>query len=146
MPVVISSRVELLSVKTLIMGIEENKIIPPFDLCEAYNRIRQTDKMDFIISLMTGFPILPLVFDGTVRPWRILDGVKRLALIWAFYNNEFHIDDTRYMFIGGEKCFDDMPLYRRRRFLSARIPCYIINPPTKESTVDDIENKIRRTL
>lgn len=142
----ITTRIELISVKTLIEGLEERHIVPDSDLYELGSDIPQYVRQDFIVSLMAGIPVLPFVFDGTVRPWRVLDGEKRLALIWAFYANNFPIEDSLYMQVGGQRLFGELPLFKKRKFMSTKIPCYVINPPTSLGAVNDIKKRMNRPL
>lgn len=142
----ITTRIELIPVKTLIEGLEDGHIEPNRNLPELGRYIHQKDRQDFIVSLMAGMPVLPFVFDGTVRPWKVLDGEKRLALIWAFYAGKFPTDNSPYFFVGGEKYFEELPLFKRRRFLSTKIPCYVINPPTSHEAVNDIKRRMNKQL
>ena len=142
----ISSRIEFIPVKILIEELEERHILSDKDLYEVGQNIHQNDRTDFIVSLMAGMPVLPFVFDGTVRPWKVLDGVKRLALIWAFYEGEFPIEDSPYLFVDGRRFFEELSLFKRRRFLSTKIPCYVINPPTGQKAVNDIKKRMNRAL
>lgn len=142
----ITTRIELISVKTLIEGLEDGHIEPNRNLFELGRYIPQEDRLDFIESLMAGMPVLPFVFDGTDRPWQVLDGEKRLALILAFFAGKFPIEDSPYLCVGGEKYFEELPLFKRRRFLSTKIPCYVINPPTSPGAVNDIKKRMNRSL
>lgn len=142
----ITTRIELIPVKTLIAGLEDGHIEPDRNLFELGRSIPQEDRQDFIVSLMAGVPVLPFVFDGTDSPWQVLDGEKRLALIWAFFAGKFPIEDSPYLFVGGEKYFEELPLFKRRRFLSTKIPCYVINPPTSSGAVNDIKKRMNRPL
>lgn len=142
----ISTRIELIPVKTLIEGLGDGHIEPDRNLFELGRYIPQEDRQDFIVSLMAGVPVLPFVFDGTVRPWRVLDGEKRLALIWAFYADKFPIEDSPYMLVGGQRLFGELPLFKKRRFMSTKIPCYVVNPPTSGAAVSDIKNRMNRPL
>lgn len=142
----ITTRIELIPVKTLIEGLEDGHIEPDRDLFELGRYISQEDRQDFIVSLMAGMPVLPFVFDGTGRPWRVLDGEKRLAVIWAFYADKFPIVDSPYMLVHGQKLFGELPLFKKRRFMSTKIPCYVVNPPTSRAAVNDIKNRMNRPL
>lgn len=142
----ISSRVELLSVRTLLMGLDNENIVTSHNLYDVGEKVIPSYRKDYIVSLMIGVPIIPLVIDGTTKPWRVLDGEKRLALLWAFSENKFPIEDSPYMYVGGRMYFDDLSLFRQRRLMSTKIPCYIINPPTSQGVVDDIKNVIKRSL
>lgn len=142
----ITTRIELIPIKTLIEGLEDGHIEPDRNLFELGRYIPQEDRQDFIVSLMAGVPVMPFVFDGTDRPWRVLDGEKRLALIWAFYSNTFPIEDSPYMFVGGQKLFGELPLFKKRRFMGTKIPCYVVNPPTSRAAVNDIKNRMNRPL
>lgn len=142
----ITTRIELIPIRTFIEKLEVRHIVTNRDLYELGQYIPQYDRQDFIVSMMAGMPVLPFVFDGTDRPWRVLDGEKRIALIWAFYAGNFPIQDSPYFFVGGEKYFEELPLFKRRRFLSTKIPCYVINPPTSPAAINDIKNRMNRLL
>lgn len=142
----ITTRIELISIKTLIEGLEKGHIVPDRNLYELGRGIHQDDRQDFIVSMMAGIPVLPFVFDGTYRPWRVLDGEKRLALIWAFSAGNFPIEDSPYLFVGGKRYFEELPLFKRRRFLSTKIPCYVINPPTNPNAINDIKKRMNKPL
>lgn len=142
----ITTRIELIPIKTFLEELEVRHIVANRDLYELGSYISQYDRQDFIVSMMAGIPVLPFVFDGTDRPWRVLDGEKRIALIWAFYAGKFPIQDSPYLFVGGKKYFQELPLFKRRRFLSTKIPCYVINPPTSPTAINDIKNRMNRPL
>lgn len=142
----ITYRMESILVKTLIEGLEDGHIEPDRDLYELGRSILQIDRQDFIVSLMAGMPVLPFVFDGTIRPWKVLDGERRLALIWAFYADIFPIMDSPYMMVGGQRRFSELPLFKKRKFLSTKISCYVINPPTSPAAVNDVKNRMNRPL
>lgn len=142
----IATRIEMIPIRSLIEDLEDGHIKPDRDLYELGKHVPQDDRQDFIVSLMAGMPVLPFVFDGTDRPWRVLDGEKRLALIWAFFTGKFPIDNSPYLFVGGENYFEELPLFKRRRFLSTKVPCYVINPPTSPKAVKDIKKRMNRPL
>lgn len=142
----ITSRIELIPVRILIEGLEEGHIVSDRDLYELGRNISQPARQDFIVSLMAGMPMLPFVFDGTDRPWRVLDGEKRLALIWAFYADKFPIENSPYILVGGRSFFGELPLFKKRKFMSTKIPCYVINPPTSQIAIKDIKHRMNKPL
>lgn len=142
----ITYRTESIPVKSLIEGLDRGLIFPDRDLYKLGRDVPQCDRKDFIVSLMVGMPVLPFVFDGTDRPWKVLDGEKRLALIWAFYTDKFPIEDSPYMLVGGQRYFSELSLFKKRKFLSTKISCYVINPPTSPTAVNDVKSIMNRPL
>lgn len=142
----ITTRIELITIKSLVESLENRIIMLESDVYELGRDVPQYARQDFIVSLMAGMPVLPFVFDGTDRPWRVLDGKKRLALIWAFYADKFPIEDSPYMLVGGQRFFGELSLFKKRKFMSTKIPCYVINPPTSQAAVNDIKNRMNRML
>lgn len=100
----------------------------------------------YVESVIIGMPLLPLVFDGSVMPWKTIDGVKRLAALLAFANSKYKLGESSYSRLPKFQYFDDMSPFLRNRFMRAQIPCYIINPGTPKEIIDDIKKRIRTSF
>lgn len=100
----------------------------------------------YIESVIIGLPLLPIVFDGSKAPWRIIDGSKRLQIIWDFAFNRFRLDDASFYHMPEHLSFDEMNPYLKNRFFKAVVPCYIINPGTPPDVIYEIRKRIRTDL
>ncbi len=141
----INYRSQTLTVEKLLYGLREGHIsnLAVRDYTKELSVIRSAS---YVESVMIGIPLLPIVFDGSITPWYVIDGVKRLAALSAFANDEFQLENASYSRSPKYQYFDDMSLFLRNRFLRAQIPCYVINPGTPKEIIDDIEKRIRTRL
>ena len=141
----INFRSQTMTVEKLIYGLRNNHI-EDFAVRNFANELSVNKSASFVESVMMGLPLLPIVFDGSVTPWYVIDGVKRLAALFAFANNRYQLGESSYSRIPSFQYFDDMNFILRNRFLRAQIPCYIINPGTPREIIEDIEHRIRKSL
>ena len=141
----INFRSQAMSVETLLYGLKD-KHIEDVAVREFVKELHIGKSASFVESVIIGLPLLPIVFDGSVSPWYIIDGIKRLAALLAFTNNKFQLENAFYTRSPQFQFFDDLSLFLRNRFLRAQIPCYIINPGTPKEIIDDIEKRIRTRL
>jgi len=141
----INFRTQTMTVEKLLYGLRDNHI-SNLSVRNYTNELSVTRSASYVESVMIGLPLLPIVFDGSITPWYIIDGVKRLAALLAFVNNKFQLERTSYTRSPQFQFFDDMSLFLRNRFLRAQIPCYIINPGTPKEIIVDIEKRIRTRL
>lgn len=139
----ISFRTQTMTVEKLLNRLEDGDIE---DRHVIYNLYSSINYSRFIESVITGLPLLPLIFDGSRAPWRIIDGAKRLSVIWNFANNNIQLLKTNDSRIPEYTYFEGMSIFLRNRFLDAPIPCYIINPGTPTYVIDDIQERIKTIL
>lgn len=141
----INFRSQTMTVEKLLCGLRDNHI-EDFAVRNYANELSIYKSASFVESVIIGLPLLPIVFDGSVTPWYIIDGVKRLSALLAFANNSYQLGESSYSRIPSFQYFDDMNFFLRNRFLRAQIPCYIINPGTPREIIEDIEHRIRKNL
>lgn len=134
-----------MTVEKLLYGLRDNHI-DGFAVRNFTNELSVNRSASYVESVIIGLPLLPMVFDGSVTPWYVIDGVKRLAALLTFANNGYQLGKSSYYRIPSFQYFDDMNIILRNRFLRAQIPCYIINPGTPRDIIDDIEKRIRRNM
>jgi len=102
-------------------------------------------KSRFIESLMIKLPIPLFYFDGSVRPWRVIDGLQRLHTVTGFIRGDFKLGGLEYL---AHECmglrFDDIrfPGYLRDRIYNAEVIAYVINPGTPPDVKYNIFQRI----
>ena len=141
----INFRSQPMTVEKLLCGLRDNHI-EDFTVRKFVNELFVNRSASYVESVMIGLPLLPIVFDGSVTPWYVIDGVKRLAALLAFANNKYPLGESSYSRIPRFQYFDEMSFILRNRFLRAQIPCYVINPGTPREIIEDIEERIKRSL
>ncbi|NTS43036.1 DUF262 domain-containing protein [Flavisolibacter sp. BT320] len=102
-------------------------------------------KSRFIESLMIRIPIPAFYFDGSQKPWRVVDGLQRLHTIRSFLRDEFKLTSLEYLQKEcGGKNFNDLkfPSYLKQRILDAKIVAYVINPGTPNNVKHNIFKRI----
>lgn len=109
---------------------------------ELWNLVQ---KSRFIESLMIKIPIPAFYFDGSQKPWRVVDGLQRLHTIRSFLRDEFKLTSLEYLQKEcGGKNFNDLkfPGYLKQRILDAKIVAYVINPGTPNNVKHNIFKRI----
>jgi len=135
-----------MTVEDLLYGLKNGKI-EAYDVLkyDKFSILPQNSSL-YIESVIIGLPLLPLVFDGSHATWFIMDGAKRLSIIWNFAHNSTPLKRTYYSRLPEYTNFEDMSPFLRNRFLKAPILCYIINPGTPTDIIDDIQERVRIKL
>ena len=141
----INFRSQTMTVEQLLYGLRDGHIAD-FAVRKYADELSINSSASYVESVIIGLPLLPIVFDGSVTPWYVIDGVKRLAALLAFANNRYQLGESSYSRLPRFQYFDDMSFFLKNRFFRAQIPCYIINPGTPKEIIDDIEKRIRTRL
>lgn len=140
----ISIRMDVLTIEDLLDAIGTNKLILRSDV---HLPVRLKDRSYFIESIFLNIPMIPFVIDGRYNKWAVVDGNKRLLILYKFYCNTV---SWRYSkFITGiefPKKFSQLSLFMQRRFLNCKVPCYIINPGTPYAVAKEIKERYQNQL
>lgn len=107
-------------------------------------------KSRLIESLIMRIPLPIFYFDGSQRPWKVIDGLQRLTTLYLFQKGwSFELRDMEYMKELEGKVFFDIPFQFRRAIETATIEAYVINPGTPDKVRLNIFQRINslgRTL
>lgn len=141
----INFRHQTMTVENLLYGLRDGQI-HDVSVRKFAKELSVKKSASFVESVMIGMPLLPIVFDGSISPWYVIDGVRRLAALLAFANNDFQLENASYSRLPRFQYFDEMSPFLRNRFLRAPIPCYIVNPGTPMEIIDDIEKRLKIRL
>lgn len=142
-------RLQHFTVAKMVSMIEEGRleILEENDLQRLPDLWDERRKSLLIESLMINLPLPMFYFDGSDRPWRVIDGLQRLTTIYQFIsessNQRFvlkHLEYLREDYDGDS--FDLLPLYMQRRILEAPIEAFVINPGTSASVKYSIFQRI----
>ena len=117
------------------------------DLQRNNNLWAKPVKSKFIESLMIRLPIPALYFDGSQKPWRIIDGLQRIYTIISFIDeshpDKFSLSGLDFL---SEECygkfFPNIPGYLRARILNAELIAYVINPGSPSEVKYNIFKRI----
>lgn len=140
----ISIRIDVLTIEELLNAIDAKKIILQSDVRLPYSF---KDRSYYIESIFLNIPMIPYVIDGRYNKWTVVDGNKRLLILYKFYCN---IVSWRYSkFVAGiefPKKFSQLSSFMRCRFLNCKVPCYIINPGTPYVVAKEIKERYQNQL
>ena len=138
----INIRSQQIPVYALVQGVREGRIV----YGNYSYRVSQTSASKYIESLILNIPSSPLYFDGTISPWRVIDGVKRLSCILDFVNNSFPLRGLEYVGIYDHCPFSGLPPFIQSRLMNSPVHCYVVNPGTPTDVVDNIGKRIKSKL
>ena len=137
----ISYRIENIPISVLLRGIEEHHIfLQDRNINRGFIHWSDEKRGKYINSIFAGMPILPIIFDGTTRPWKVISGKEALTAILDFYNNKLKISRSKYIPLVSPFYYNNIPFFLKRKFVSTRIQCYVINPPTSVLDVKEIKD------
>ena len=91
----------------------------------------QTQKSQYIESIMIRAPLNPIVLHGNPFNHTIIDGLNRISAVIEFVNDNFELCDLRLMHDLEGKKFSDFIRGYQRRLEEMRITIYIIESPGK---------------
>jgi hypothetical protein len=83
--------------------------------------------------------------DGTIKPWRVIDGLQRLNTIVSFLSNEFKLKSLEYLEKDCEDLYfkdEQFPGFLKERILNAELTAYVISPGTPEDVKYNIFQRI----
>ncbi len=96
-----------------------------------------------IESLIMRIPIPIFYLDGSIKPWKIIDGLQRITTLYQFiHKNGFELTNLEYLKTLENKTFEELPFNYQRVIRNAIIQAYIINPGTPEKVKFNIFQRI----
>lgn len=139
----VNMRLQHFRVFDLMANVEANNIQDErfYGLYDNWNPIRRSQ---YIESLIIQLPTPLLYFDGSKKPWEIIDGFQRINTLLLFIAGKFKLIGLEYIVLEGEgHSFQSLPDNIRKRILDAKILGYVINPGTPVSVKASISRRIR---
>lgn len=145
----INIRMQHFTVSEIVEMFNENSIdiLSEDDLQRHSGLWDQEKKSLFIESLMIKLPIPMFYFDGSQKPWRIIDGLQRLHTIYSYLNpateKRFKLKGLEFLGEeGDDRYFDELPGYLKGRIMGSQLEAYVINPGTPEGVKYNIFKRI----
>lgn len=107
------------------------------------NQWNNEQKSRLIESLIMRIPLPIFYFDGSERPWKIIDGLHRLTTLYTFMKGQsFQLEKLEYLTELNEKTFFQLPFKYRRVIEESTIEAYVINPGTPDKVKLNIFQRI----
>lgn len=104
------------------------------------------EKSRLIESLLMRIPLPIFYLDGSLRPWKIIDGLQRLTVLDEFINrNSFELTELEYVKEIEGLRFNDLSFSYKRTIMNFFIEAYIINPGTPDNVKFNIFQRINTT-
>jgi hypothetical protein len=151
-PKKVDIRVQYFTVEQIVEMIEEGRleIVEENDLQRLPDLWDEERKSLLIESILINLPLPMYYFDGSVKPWQVIDGLQRLTTLFQFVSpkagKSFRLKGLQYLnkdYSGFD--FEDLPLYMKDRILQTEVISYVINPGTpsdvKYSIFDRLNSK-----
>lgn len=100
-------------------------------------------KSRLIESLIMRIPLPIFYFDGSDKPWKVIDGLHRLTTLYTFLKGpSFPLKDLEYLKELEGIIFHDLPFKYRRVIEEFIIEAYVINPGTPDKVKLNIFQRI----
>jgi len=110
-----------------------DRIFPNGIKMSHYERETENSKVleasKLVEMVLFGLPILPVYVDGTDKNWKIIDGEKRLILLYGFMHNYFALHGTRTMMDTLEgRYFRELSISLQDKLLYTKTSICVLNP------------------
>ncbi|MFP9097747.1 DUF262 domain-containing protein [Flavobacterium sp. RHBU_24] len=103
----------------------------------------KNQKSRLIESLIMRIPLPIFYFDGSERPWKVVDGLHRLTTLHGFIvHNDFTLHDLEYLKDLEGYNFSELPFQYQRVIQQSQIQAYVINPGTPDKVKLNIFQRI----
>lgn len=100
-------------------------------------------KSRLIESLIMRIPLPIFYFDGSDKPWKVIDGLHRLTTLYTFLKGlSFPLTDLEYLKDLEGLNFFELPFKYRRVIEESTIEAYVINPGTPDKVKLNIFQRI----
>lgn len=100
-------------------------------------------KSRLIESLIMRIPLPIFYFDGSEKPWKVIDGLHRLTTLYTFLKGaSFPLKDLEYLKDLEGLPFFELPFKYRRVIEEFTIEAYVINPGTPDKVKLNIFQRI----
>lgn len=100
-------------------------------------------KSRLIESLIMRIPLPIFYFDGSDKPWKVIDGLHRLTTFFTFLKGQsFPLIDLEYLKDLEGLNFFELPFKYRRVIEESTIEAYVINPGTPDKVKLNIFQRI----